>query len=447
MSTVNLSRVSCNCGQHAKKVVVSKEGSKFYGKAIWICAKGHPDKGGCGFFQEVLPDEVNKFAQTVVANSNSVPVFKTQHTNTVRASEGLKFEQEPAKVSPPAPFGGSAIEFDGDEAPPPSSFQSSANRPSNPSSTSSIPPSHAVGGSTTPPEGLVINCNCENAAQRCVTKRVGPNHNRVFYACRSPQSARCKFFKWEDEYLAELEAAKMSRLDGPAPSVDQGDPNRPPVSRRVVQHDALLRQFAAPDKDPITSCLTRNTSALAEFASIAKTRGYSCILQSEWDIISNYREIRLTKGPYNMEDFYLLIRPISSSPAPRAHGVWLQYHGTTPDDDGFVRKGSAQFIAFQLADRFIICNRRALWAYLDTQVVKEYVTDSTLAEKCLYRPMQHNEAITWVSVDDLEKFRLPAAKIDKVIIDVWYRDQSQLTSSVSSSINDTVKSEDAMDIS
>jgi len=213
---------------------------------------------------------------------------------------------------------------------------------------------------------------------------------------------RCKFFKWEHELVAVAAAD-----------------NFPPADRQIAQHDTFAKP---PVQDPIGAVMSRDMQALNEFVSLAKSRRFTCMLGSPFETMYAHREVRLVKGPYNQEDFWLVVRPTpaADAPAPAKDGVWLQMHGMRPDDEGWIISGQSHFVALQTPTEFLICNRRALWAYVDKHVLREVVATPQQADHRCFKE-SYNELVTWVSVAALGAWKDETIGIRTVIVDRWPR--------------------------
>lgn len=459
-STVNvdIGTPFCACGLPAQKKLVTKPDSKYRGSQVWLCSKGTKQQGGCGFFKANDDPQPSAAATQVVANSHVVPRHSVHQNMPTTASHSATVDMVPAQrkrsaddagldsVAPeakrvaaandfgavavvastdPSTYGTNSVQHDAmsgidfgvSSSSASSDFGAPATVRSTPAPSSSYITTRDLqqGASNTAdfgvqttshvssiPANQSIMCKCGLPANLLTSRKQNENMGRKFYSCAKPIAERCRFFKWEDEAAKEVASNQF-----------------PPHDRQVVRHDALSKQMSA--DDAVGNVMGRDMSALNEYVGMAKARGFTCFLASPFDYLYSHRELRLVKGAYNQEDFWVVVRPASAGVAPGENGLWLQIHGVRPDDEGYIISGQSHFIAFQTATEYIICSRRALWAYVDRHVVREHVPSADLADHKYYKEGPLNEAVTWVSVDALKAWRDYTIGIPAVIVDTWPR--------------------------
>jgi len=436
--TVDVNVPVCKCNLPAQQRMVSKEGSQYRGRLVWLCSRGTRQQGGCGFFQANDDPQPSASAQKVVHNTHLVPTPPPQsrgdvatsaspHASSISdvedgthsASRGRKRSADDAglDIAPVADSPTkraattSVVETNHTTGVEQTSFGALGavvimDTPAPPPSLSVLPQQQASSqqqqapSSSTP--ALQVMCRCNIPANLLKSRKQNENFGRSFYSCSKPMNQRCNFFKWESDAINEAASDKF-----------------PAQERHVVRHDALAKQTCA--DDPIGNVMGRDVRALQEFIELAKQRRFTCIMGSPFDVMYAHRELRLVKGPYNQEDFWLVVRPMSQSSAPGPNGVWLHVHGVRPDDEGWVIAGQAHFIAFETPTEYLICSRRALWAYLDKKVLREMVSSPEQADHKCYKEGPLNEVITWVSLDALASWKDESVGVRSVILDRWPR--------------------------
>lgn len=451
---IDVSIPFCGCGTRAEKRLVNKADSKYRGRVVWLCARGPKQQGGCGFFKPEDDPQPSAAAQQPLVNSHiaaappahvsvqndrkrsadmaglpdytssnsSAKRAATEATTTPQSGDSVGFNAPTQTVTLQSATAASASYFGGGTCIS-CTITSSAHTdyhnaymfasnsvvlpptaspaPSNAAASSSSSGATSTSAATTSPAHSVV-CKCGAPAALLQSRKQNENFGKKFYSCSKPMNERCKFFKWEHEVAATNAADQF-----------------PPQDRQVVRHDALAKQPT--HDDPIGNVLLRDRQALDEFINLAKERRFTCMLASPFDLMYAHREVRLVKGPYNQEDFWLMVRPLSSGPAPAPKGVWLQVHGVRPDDDGYIISGQSHFVALQTDKEFLICSRRALWAYIDKHVLRETVTTPEQADHRYYKPGPLNEAITWISLDALTSWKDETIGIRSVVVDRWPR--------------------------
>lgn len=65
-----------------------------------------------------------------------------------------------------------------------------------------------------PTDGLSRRCLCDLTAVQKTVLKEGPNKGRQFWCCPNHESARCKFFEWDDEPPRDETAVKSGSSNG-----------------------------------------------------------------------------------------------------------------------------------------------------------------------------------------------------------------------------------------
>ena len=135
-----------------------------------------------------------------------------------------------------------------------------------------------------------------------------------------------------------------------------------------------------------------------------------------------HREVKITRGPFREEDFWVYVVKDYTHPAPSGNGVFVQMHGVRPDDKGYVNSGETQFIAFQKKDEYIIVLRRSMEVLLHRNVKHVHVANPSQAELVLFRDNILNEVLTWVPISLMETWVSETDHVQLVIVDRWPRE-------------------------
>ena len=289
--------------------------------------------------------------------------------------------------------------------------------------------------------GPTVNCRCGAPATKHKSSKQNENFGKFYYTCglKSSDPTKCTYWKWEDEALASLNdprgpktreymryekvyCGERKRLDLDAlacPVVQHTSPGQRIEPMPVLDTNAKKRSPEIHRKDILVEVI----------AQMAERNGSQVRLADSYLEIYYHRDLHIVKGPYHEEmDAWVLVRPAQkinpSDTQVQYDKCWLQLHGITPNDQGWIIRGDSNFIAFEEKDCITFVNRKALWKYIDTRIPKdEYVTEPSLALGKKIRmdgfSGSWHEVKSLVSLETLREYNATITKEEKLIGDCW----------------------------
>ena len=179
-----------------------------------------------------------------------------------------------------------------------------------------------------------------------------------------------------------------SRASGKDEPVKDGLGHVPKVSathKRLFREKKMFeRKLCANARDKNGKCLRRGLDIDALFVELLQKRGYlfrratedeerdshfHFVMRPSFDLVMTARENGKT---ICTDEIIVAVRPMSritgDDAVPQDELLFVEIHGSSERDKGWLYGGKSQWVAIEMRDRFLIADRSKLQSFVDTRV-------------------------------------------------------------------------------
>lgn len=206
-------------------------------------------------------------------------------------------------------------------------------------------------------------CFCKTAARKLVVRKDGPNKGKIFYTC---PSSKCKYFKWGDEYDALINLSKY-KPDGEyiiKMELQRRYTNRFIPTYAILKNDNERASFFCIEKDRsqlvqklVNQVYSNKEIHYSESLEVLNyhvdfrykgNKVYCVFAKYNWSMDTEKRLQSLNERGIIKYDEVVSQTKYTNHQIDYSK-LWIQLHGVTEHEKGWLFGGISDFIIFEIA--------------------------------------------------------------------------------------------------
>jgi len=168
--------------------------------------------------------------------------------------------------------------------------------------------------------------------------------------------------------------------------------------------------------DRTNKCFRIGQKAVDSFSFLARERGYKVVTATKEQDINEHWDLALLKASIrSTHDIKAMKKIQRHDNAVQDKWIWIELHSVRANNRGWLYDGLADFITFEMKDRFLIIPRLQLCNLVNMFVKKEQVYRPQDAKYKIYQRKERCDQLTLIDAQDLQL----------ILFDEWKKYESQ----------------------